>query len=211
MATPRYASKCSAIVRSAKANRRADLALSLWGMGYSIDVIAMRMGFTRQTIHRLLRRTVDLATLRQTQLYREPMTPQLLASRLSEMFLGGSDIAEIIDSETDEFKPVHTWPLAWRMRLSGRDTEPINERSSDGVQAGENKSWDRVGTKQKYRFIDPLKLIEMCGRLKSVDAFVGQGQKVDVEIKNVTYRWQGDDEKNETVIDVTPPVARLPE
>ncbi len=84
--------------------------------------------------------------------------------------------AKISDIRNDDgtFKPVSQWPDIWQQMSNGGDVdvEDLMERSHDNVQAGESKSWDKVGTttKIKYKFVDRGKLIELAMRHTQVNA-----------------------------------------
>lgn len=89
--------------------------------------------------------------------------------RWSEAF--DADIADIIEPDSDtsrmRLKPIHQWPIIWRRMLSAIDVKELFEPSSDG----KDKAWDKIGELVKMKFMDQLKLGELIGNLKTVDAF----------------------------------------
>lgn len=91
--------------------------------------------------------------------------------------LGDQAEADLLDlhNEDGSFKPVKDWPLVWRQMIQGLEIEEKSVRSTDGVQAGESKAWDKTGDRIiKIKFIDRLKNLELLGKHKAVDAFVSQ-------------------------------------
>lgn len=91
--------------------------------------------------------------------------------------LGEQADADLLDlhNEDGSFKPVQEWPLVWRQMIQGIEVEQKSVRSSDGVQAGDSKSWDKTSDRIiKIKFIDRLKNLELLGRHKAIDAFVAQ-------------------------------------
>lgn len=91
-----------------------------------------------------------------------------LHRRWSEMF--DADIGDIIDVNLRGFKPIHEWPKIWRQMLQGVDMKELFEHSKDGGGA----SWDKIGEVIKIKFVEQLKLGELIGKHKAVDAFVAQ-------------------------------------
>ena len=95
--------------------------------------------------------------------------------RWSEMF--DADIADIIEQDTAtarmRLKPIHSWPKIWRQMLSSVDVKELFEHSKDGADA----SWDKIGELIKMKFADQLKLGELIGKLKTVDAFTAPIEK----------------------------------
>lgn len=102
--------------------------------------------------------------------------------------LGDQADADLLDihNEDGSFKPVKDWPLVWRRMIQGVEIEEKSVRSTDGVQAGESKGWDKTGDRIiKIKFVDRLKNLELLGRHKAIDAFVQQKQG-DVNVLVVT-------------------------
>lgn len=109
-----------------------------------------------------------IAEIQETILNDSLVDSRKLHARWSEMF--NADIGDIIDGALGKFKPIHEWPKIWRQMLQGVDVKELFERSKDGGDA----SWDKVGEIVKIKFIEQLKLGELIGRHKTVDAFVTQ-------------------------------------
>src|SRR5207237_110218 len=88
-----------------------------------------------------------------------------------------ADLADIVDNPGDpieqlRFKPIEKWPAIWRQGLAGKVTmtpKTVSERSHDGVQAGESRSWDKVGVVYKIEIEREslLKILELTLKLKS--------------------------------------------
>ena len=194
---PQQAGRRSAAIRTAKAVRRDEAVLVLQAMGLSIRAIAQRLGVSERSVYRGMRHHADSRELIESELRKTPVSAEMLHVRLSEMFY--ADITEIVepayteDGEVNpregEYRPVHEWPQIWRRMLSQRDIDDATKRSDDGVQAGSSKSWDIVGKKLKLKFPDPLKLIELLGKHKAVQAW--SAEQVDVD-QSITIRWQTD-------------------
>lgn len=82
-------------------------------------------------------------------------------------------LVEIVELKASDFdRPRSEWTPA--MERWACEQEDISVRSSDGVQAGESKAWDKVGTRIKITNRDKLKALEMIGRHKVIDAFKEQ-------------------------------------
>ncbi len=164
--------KASHLAKLSIAARRRESVLALHVAGLMSIEIARRLNVSARTVAR------DLAALAESrsvvaealELTDEPVDAQDLHLRLSEMF--DADLADIVDAKTGEIKPIHEWPLIWRQGLAGEVTvEPVSERSKDGG----NTSWDVVGQRVKVKRESISKLLELLGRLKSVDALVKTG------------------------------------
>jgi phage terminase small subunit len=116
--------------------------------------------------------------------------------------LGEQADADIRDlqSEDGKFKPLAEWPLVWRRMIQGLEIEQKSVRSSDGVQAGESKAWDKTQDRIiKIKFVDRLKNLELLGRHKAIDAFVAQkieGKlEIEVTVQQVAQRLQAGRER----------------
>lgn len=84
-------------------------------------------------------------------------------------------LAEIVDARACDFeKPRKEWTDA-QERIAC-DVEEIMQRSHDGVQAGDSKSWDVAGSRIKIPLAVKVKALELIGRHKAVDAWVAQKQ-----------------------------------
>lgn len=115
-------------------------------------------------------------------------------------------LGEIVDVKASDFdKPREEWTEA--MERLACEVEDISERSHDGVQAGDSKAWDKIGTRVRIRLSDKIKALELLGKHKAVDAFVKQ-QAGDTNILVVTAdtarKVVGARKRLEKVIDVTP-------
>lgn len=89
--------------------------------------------------------------------------------------LRGADLRDLYDDD-GRLLPVADWPDEWRKGLvEGIEHEDLMDRSHDGVQAGESKAWDKVGTVTKVKLASRKKLlmqaIELLGRHTGVNAF----------------------------------------
>lgn len=69
------------------------------------------------------------------------------------------DIADIIDEETGAFKPVHEWPMVWRVSISAFEVTELKS------------STDVAGFLKKAKLPDKLKVIELIGKHIGVNAF----------------------------------------
>jgi hypothetical protein len=228
--SPQEAARQSGIVRSANRQRRDSAILVLRAQGRTVQQIADRLKVTTRAVYMSLRRAgQDAQTLIAEEIQRESITPELILTRLSEMF--NADYIDIIepalstclkceDAEPDElpvcdqcngtrfvanpragsYRPIEDWPPIWRKMLSGAEVKELFEHSRDGAGA----SWDKIGELVKIKFVDPLKLTELLMKHKGVDAMVqpAQSQKVEVDA-TLTVRW-ADPEPPQKVIDVTP-------
>lgn len=140
--------------------------------------------WARQNSTRLVTTNDDLrsriAELQELLLKDKLVDARKLHTRWSEMF--DADIADIVEADTAtnrmRLKPLHQWPKVWRQMLSGAEVKELFEHSKDGGDA----SWDKIGELVKMKFVDQLKLGELIGRHKAVDAFVAQKAQVDVTI-----------------------------
>lgn len=98
-----------------------------------------------------------------------------------------------IKNDDGSLKPISEWPELWRTAMvNGIEVEAMFERSDDGVQGEERKSWDTAGKVTKIRSESRLgieKQIEITlrsiGMLTSVDAFV-KNKPGDVNVMVVT-------------------------
>lgn len=102
--------------------------------------------------------------------------------------LGDQADADLVELQNEDgsFKPLREWPLTWRRMIQGVEVEQKSVRSTDGVQAGESKAWDKTGDRIiKIKFIDRLKNLQLLGQHKAVDAFVQQKQG-DINVLVVT-------------------------
>lgn len=75
-----------------------------------------------------------------------------------------ADPADIIDENTGAYKRIHDWPLIWRRMLSAADVQEIWEVQESGKK-------EKIGEVIKYKFIDPLKALELLGKHVNVQAF----------------------------------------
>jgi len=131
--------------------------------------------------------------LRQKLIDDRVVTARELYEQWSDMLR--ADISDIIEPETTEaviidgkqvrsarregqYKPIKEWPKIWRQMLTGCDIKELFERSKDGG----DKSWDQVGQVVKLRWLDILRVGELVGRLKPIDAFVKQQAPVTLEL-----------------------------
>jgi len=98
-----------------------------------------------------------------------------------------------IRNDDGSFKPLSQWPDIWQQLANGGDVdvEDLMERSHDDVQAGESKSWDKIGTvtKTKHRFVDRAKIIELLMRHTQVNAMAQPKEEhshihVHIEVEN---------------------------
>lgn len=90
------------------------------------------------------------------------------------LFLSAALRADIRDILNDDgtFRPLKEWPLIWAQMTTGRevDLEEIYERSHDGQAS----RWDPKGRlrKDRFKFMDRTKLVELLMRHTSVNALV---------------------------------------
>ena len=168
--SPAESSKLGHSVQDAQRKRRQTIVLALSVTGLGAADIARRVGCSRRTVWYDLQAIQDERIKVDDILTDEPVNAADIHLRLSEMF--DADIADIIDEATGEVKPVHAWPLVWRQGLVGEVTiEPVSERSRDGG----NTSWDVIGSRVRVKRESASRLIELLGRLTSVDALVKSG------------------------------------
>lgn len=88
------------------------------------------------------------------------------------------DIAELYD-EHGGMLPVKQWPEHWRMgMIEGIETKELFDYSKDGTQAGESKTWDKVGEVNKIKRTSQLGIereirdtLVAIGRHVNVNAF----------------------------------------
>lgn len=167
------AGRISGKVREKMAARRRNATVTLYGMGFHPKEIAKKLQVSLRTIWYDLEKADEEGLLQvvDTAVQDEPITMQDIHLRLSEMF--DADIGDIFN-EDGKFKPIHEWPRVWRQMLSGTEVKELFERSKDGG----NSSWDQVGELVRMKFADPLKIMELAGRLRPVDAFPMPGEKL---------------------------------
>jgi len=190
--------------------RRDQSIIALRAMGLTVKQIAARLKLSDRAVYMALRRVQPAQEVIVDELKRDPVTAELILTRLSDMF--NADIGDIIEPRLVEcapcssqaevfcclkcrdtgemanpkagsYRPIHDWPAVWRRMLSGSEIKELFEHSKDG----EGASWDKIGELVKIKFIDPLKLLELAMRHKGVDAMVKQG---DTNIVIITPEQQ---------------------
>lgn len=108
-------------------------------------------------------------------------------ARLTAML--GQDIGELY-AESGAIKPLAEWPALWRQRLVTEiHSQDLYEYSSDGVQAGESKTWDKSGTITKIKRESTLAIereiratLRQIGEHVDVKAYQAPGTQVNVVV-----------------------------
>lgn len=205
----------SALARSRTQTIRRARILALHVAGLSQIDIARKLGVSARTIQR------DCATFEEPLVFidelleNEGLDGHDVHMTLTDMH--DADLADIIVDPSVpiteiEYKPIEQWPAIWRRGLAGKiRITPINERSKDGVQAGESKSWDRTGYKVEIERESLLKILELSAKLKQVDALVKQNAievEQNIEI-NITWTTPEDKAAQDRIIDLTPERKQL--
>jgi phage terminase small subunit len=145
--------------------------------------IAQNLGLTEGYVSKLCKKVQVLDRIGEIQAdiaEKATWDAARVLQRLGEQ--ADADLCEIQDHE-GRFKPLSQWPLHWRRMIQGIEYEEKAVRSTDGVQAGESKAWDKTGDRiLKIKFVDRLKNLELLGRHKAVDAFVQQKSEDHVHL-----------------------------
>lgn len=202
------ATKAASVARTEARRGRDAAILALRGRGLTQAAICARTGLSASTVYKCLRRLQSVSALVEEALVNRPVTADELHVTASDMLR--ADILDIYECSpckcggaqtcptcggsghvsTGKFRPISAWPRVWRDMLQECQTEPVFERSTDGVQGGALKSWDEVGQRVKYKFLDRLKLRDHVGRLKSVDAFVNDRPDANAPVQRIEISWQ---------------------
>ncbi len=198
---PQEAGVLSGIARRKNAERRTASVIALYVAGLSFAEIGEKLGVSPRTVSNDLVNHYDQMQSINGLLEDSPIDADDLHIRLSQMF--DADIADIIDPDTNCYKPIHQWPKIWRQMLTGSELKEIFEHSKDGGGA----SWDKIGEVVKIRFVDQMKVLELAMKHKAVDAMVQQ-KAGDTNILVVTAetarKVTGARARLAKVIDVTP-------
>lgn len=116
----------------------------------------------------------------------DPRLKRLLAldadelARILEAMLR-ADVSAIFDDK-GRYRPLSEWPLEWRQMVSEIKVRSENERSTDGG----GRSWDPVAEIMEVKWVDKLKVLELLGKHRKVQAF---NEKVE-HSGTVIYKWQ---------------------
>ena len=204
----------SGVKRAETAARRASLVLNLHIAGLTKAEIARRLNVSPRTVFRALADVGDERIQVEDLIEDCGLDATDIHITLSRMH--DADISDIVVNPEDpieefRYKTIGQWPLIWRQGLAGKiRITPVSVRSTDGVQAGDNKAWDQIGYKVEIERESLLKILELSARLKAVDAMVQQ-KAGDINIAVVTAetarKVTGARKRLEKVIDVTPEKA----
>ena len=182
--TPSQAGQIGGEYRRRAAVKRKERVLMLHCAGMSQKEIAKQLHITWRTVYR------DLAEIQDARVEVEQIIEDagidahdawLTLSRMHDADL--SDIVLNPDAPLEElkYKPIAQWPAIWRQGLAGKiRITPVAVSDGERTEGG-----DTVRYKVEIERADLLKIIELAGRLKPVDAFVKQ-QQADVNITVVT-------------------------
>jgi len=144
-------------------------------LGESQVNIEKELGFSPNYIAKLLTRNVHIKD-RMSEI-KGRMAQKVEFSQVKVL----ERLAELVDLQASDFdKPREEWTPA--MQRWAFDEQPIMVRSQDGKTDDKRGGWDVVGTKVRLRASDKLKALELLGKLKSVDAFVANTQKIDINV-----------------------------
>src|SRR3990167_2119701 len=190
--------------RAKAAERRAYKVVALTIAGLSVQEIADKLEVSRRTVYVDLESQAEHFSTLESLLEDAPISATDLHIRLSQMF--DADIADIIDPDTNCYKPIHKWPKIWRQMLTGSEIKEIYEHSKDGGGA----SWDKIGEVVKIRFVDQMKVLELAMKHKAVDAMVQQkagDTNINITVTAQQQRLARARQRLEKVIDVTPEKA----
>lgn len=160
-------------------NPRHEIFAQQLAIGKSQTEAAQLVGYANRKVASKLATKEDIQS-RVAELQAELAGANLVTAtklhiRWSDMF--NADIGDIIEQDTAtarmRLKPIHSWPKIWRQMLSAVDVKELFEHSKDGADA----SWDKIGELVKIKFTEQLKLGELIGKLKTVDAFTAPIEK----------------------------------
>jgi DNA-binding transcriptional ArsR family regulator len=166
--------------------RRREAVLALHVAGLNVSEIARRLDVGWRTVYR------DLAEIEDSRVRVEEIfaADQLTAGDILDTLtsMHDADLADIVENpdapiEELKYKPLSKWPAVWRRGLAGKiKVIPVSVRSSDGVQAGETKAWDKVGYKVEIERESLLKIMELSLKHKAVDGLAAQKSDVNVDV-----------------------------
>ena len=183
----RLGAERSAAVRNRAAQHRATQALALHVAGLSLAEIGRQLKVSRRTVYRDLANTADARVRVEEIISDVGVDVDDAWVRLSQCF--DASLEDVFNDDWS-LKPLSEWPEVWKTGLAGElKIEDIMVRSADGGES----SWDvSDGKKVTLKRESLLKIIELAGRLKPVDAFVQQ-KAGDTNVVVITAEQQRGD------------------
>ena len=186
--------QAAAISRQARQDvlqRRQARVLALHATGMTRREIGNRLGCGERTVYR------DLCEIQDARIEID----DILAARLLDgddlhdtvTAMHDADLADIVsnpDAPIEElrYKPIGQWPAVWRRGLAGKvRITPVAVADGERTSGG-----DPVMYKIEVERESLLKIIELAGRLKPVDAFVAQ-KAGDTNVVVITAEQQRGD------------------
>ena len=104
-----------------------------------------------------------------------------------------SKYSEIINKETQEYKPVHEWPDHWQQMIASVDVVEMFEKDNEG----NNK---HVGNIHKIKFIGRDKIIKMFGEHVEIKGFQQSNtNNVNITINNTDRLISGRNRARESL------------
>ena len=157
--------------QQAQSKRQAKV-IALHVAGLTRQQIADQLGVTRRTVYRDLADAADDRVDVEQIIEDSGVDATDAWIKLSKCF--DADLRDVFNDDWS-MKPLAEWPEVWRTGLAGEiKIEDISERSHDGATKDKDGGWDQVGKRVTLKRESLLKIIELAGRLKPVDAFVQQ-------------------------------------
>ena len=182
------ANQKSQVARRALAKQRQQRVLALHSAGMGVVEIADRLNISRRTVHRDMTEMAVAIVESQQILEDAGIDAEDAWQTLTKMH--DADLADIVENPDApitqlRYKPIAQWPDIWRRGLAGQvQITPVSIPDGERTPGG-----DEVRYKVEIKRESLLKILELAGKLQSVDAFVKQ-QAGDVNVLVVTAEQQ---------------------